>query len=125
MKKTIIVTTDFSDSANNALNYACAFAREHNFNILLTHIYTIPASYAAEGPSLATINDVLADDRKMLKEKLEQVKTNFPEIYFEAEMMTGGFLRSLQKLKEELDPEMIIIGSGEEDSDLLLWNDGW
>ena len=34
MKRTLIVTTDFSDSAVNAVSYASRFARDYNLNIL-------------------------------------------------------------------------------------------
>jgi hypothetical protein len=125
MEKTIVVSTDFSDSATNALNYACEFAMGHNFKILLTHIFTIPVSYAAEGPSLATISDAIFADRQTLKEELVQVKINFPKISIAAEMITGYFLESLQQLKKELDPEMIIIGAIREYSNLWLWDDDW
>ncbi|MGH7815478.1 MAG: universal stress protein [Candidatus Binataceae bacterium] len=36
--KRILVPTDFSDPARNALGYAIEFAREHNAEILLLHV---------------------------------------------------------------------------------------
>lgn len=125
MEKTIIVTTDFSDSAANALDFACRFAMDYHFKILLAHIHTIPVGYTAEGPSLATINDILTDSRKMLREKLEQMKNKFPKICITAEMIVGNFLKSLGQLKNELDPELIITGIEGEHSELWPWRDNW
>lgn len=123
--KTLIVTTDFSDSALNALNYACAFAADHGFEIMLTRIYTIPATYAGEGLSLVTINDALDADRELLKKELERVKTAHPDVHIEAKMVTGGFLESLQELKNSLAAAMIIMGAAGEYSELSLWEDDW
>ncbi len=125
MKKTIIVPTDFSDSAANALSYACKFARDYNLNILLVHIYSIPRSYAAEGLSLTTINDAMDEDRVRLKNELEHVKNKYSNIHFEAKMITGDFLETLQELKRELDPALIIMGAVMEYSELSLWDDDW
>ena len=105
MEKTIIVTTDFSDSAINALNYACELTMGHNFKILLTYIYSIPASYAAEGLSLVTINDTLGSEQQMLKEELERVLGNYTHIHIETRMIIGDFIESLQELKGDQEVE--------------------
>ena len=53
--KTILVPTDFSKNANNALDYAIAIAKKENAKIILAHAYNIiyiypdvPVQYAAD-----------------------------------------------------------------------------
>ena len=47
---TVIVVTDFSQSAQNALKYVCAFdAASSKMELLLINIDTVPASYSGDG----------------------------------------------------------------------------
>ncbi|HLX92562.1 MAG TPA: universal stress protein [Puia sp.] len=125
MQKAIIVTTDFSDSAGNEMDYACDLAKGHDTRILLTYIYSFPLSYRGEGFAPAVINDILDSDRKILEKKLEQAKSKYPQVSIEIKMMIGNVLESLRELERELNPEMIIMGTIGEYSELLLWNDEW
>src|SRR5271154_5591815 len=125
MKKTIIVTTDFSDSAGNELYYACELAKDRDIEVLLTYIYSFPLSYRGEGFGTAAINAILDSDKKILEEELQQVKSKYPRVNIEIKMMIGNFLESLRVLEKELHPEMIIMGTIGEYSELLLWNDDW
>jgi nucleotide-binding universal stress UspA family protein len=122
---TIIVTTDFSDSAANALNYACEFANENKMAVLLVHIYTLPASYAAEGVSLAAIDDSLNSERQMLHEELERVKERYSPVQIDAQVIVGEFSESLEDLSSQTDPEMIMMGAEEEYSELWNWGVDW
>lgn len=125
MNKNILVTTDFSRSSINALNYACEFAKDYNLKILIACIYSIPNNYAGDGLSLASINDALGSNAQMLKDELARVKNNFPEISITAEIITGDFVESLQELKQDIDPALIIIGALREYSELWLWGNEW
>jgi nucleotide-binding universal stress UspA family protein len=125
MKKTIIVTTDFSDSAANELDYACELSKNHNIEILLTYIYSSPLSYRGEGSVAAVINDIFDSDRKILEDELEQAKSRYPQVNMEIKIMIGNFLGSLRELESELHPEMIIMGTVGEYAELLRWNDDW
>lgn len=121
----IITVTDFSVSAQNALDYACAFARAHGHNILLTNVYNIPPSYSGEGLSLATINDALMADTGRLRDELDRVKSACHDVTIEAKLIVGGYLDSLNDLHQELKPEVIIMGAEGDYSDLWNWDDDW
>src|ERR1700691_4067780 len=109
MQKTIIVTTDFSDSAGNELDYACELAKDCDTRVLLTYIYSFALSYRGEGITSSVINDILDSDRKILEEELEQAKSKYPLVSMEIKMIIGNFLESLRELERELHPEMIIM----------------
>ncbi|MBS1779706.1 MAG: universal stress protein [Bacteroidetes bacterium] len=122
---TILVATDFSESSINAMNYACAFAKDNNCKIALVHIYTIPSTYTGEGLSLATVNDALSSEKDMLQLELDRVHTAFPDVQVDGQMMIGGFLESLQELNKELSLRAIVMGANMEYSDLTLWDSDW
>lgn len=123
--KPIIVTTDFSPAAANALDYAAALAQAYQFRIVLTHVYTIPVAYAGEGLSLAAVNDDMEDSRQRLKEELGRVKTQYPDLSIEGDIAVGGFLESLQRLTTALDPELMVMGASRDYSELWQWGDDW
>jgi nucleotide-binding universal stress UspA family protein len=126
MKKNIIVTTDFSDSAGHRLDYACELAKDNDISVLLTYIYAFPLSYGGEGIGPAVINDIIDSDRKILEQELEEAKSKYPGVNIEIKMMIGNFLESLRELERELHPEMIIMGTTIGGySELLIWNDDW
>jgi len=125
MKRTIIVITDFSASSANALSYACKFARDYDLNILLVHIYTIPHSYAAEGLSIATVNDAIAAGENELSEVLAQVRHKYPRIHADAKLVTGNFMSALHEIKQELDPALFVMGAVGEYSELWQWDEDW
>lgn len=120
--RTIIVTTDFSESAANALNYACEFAKDRDIKILLTYIFTVPITYG-EGLSLSPLIDLIDSDRDLLRKEFKRSKSNHPDIHIETKMIVGEFLQSLQELKKDINPEMIIMGAVGEYSELWIWND--
>ena len=64
--KTILVPTDFSSNANNALKYANAFAQATNHKIVLLHTYIpILGSYNR-------IHDIIAEENARIKKEIQK-----------------------------------------------------
>ena len=74
--KLLIVPTDFSPVADNALKYAMDMALAMNTNIMLVNVYQLPISYS-EVP-LVTIS--LDELRKISENKLAELKENILKI---------------------------------------------
>ena len=68
--KLLIVPTDFSPVADNALKYAMDMALAMNTNIMLVNVYQLPISYS-EVP-LVTIS--LDELRKISENKLAELR---------------------------------------------------
>lgn len=78
--KTIVVPTDYSPVANNALEYAIGLAQTVNASIMLLHVYTTPVFYN-NGDIPLPVPDLqeLAEINRMKMEKLaEQVRSKSP-----------------------------------------------
>jgi nucleotide-binding universal stress UspA family protein len=111
--KTIIVPTDFSNTADNALNYAVKLAELKSASIILLHAYH-PLTYR---------EDVTADDlnEKQLEEinrqvfqKLEQrIKTNEPTIKIELYLQSGLDVDVIVKVAEEKKADLVVLGISE------------
>ena len=68
--KTIIVPTDFSPVATNAMNFAADMAENINASVTLLHVYQVPVSMT-DVPVVLVSSDEL---RKSSEEKLEILK---------------------------------------------------
>lgn len=71
--KTILVPTDFSDNAANALDYAVALAKKSNSRILLLHVYQIP--YPVSDTPLPYTIDQIEAIRKGTEKQLKEIYT--------------------------------------------------
>ncbi len=123
--RTIIVTTDFSQSALNALYYACAFANAYDFKIFLTHIYTIPTTYSGEALTITNLKDEMEECAKDLEAEALGAKTTHPEVVIETNMSVGSFLETLKEMEKEINPALIIMGAAGEYSEFSFWDDDW
>jgi nucleotide-binding universal stress UspA family protein len=71
--KKILVPTDFSSAANNALLYAAGIAQHYRAQIDLFHAYTIPV-LTARGKPVLTNPQVARANRQVAEEELEKTK---------------------------------------------------
>lgn len=122
--KTVIVISDFSPSAHNALAYSCEFLKEHQneVELLLLNIYTIPAMYTLDGVAVATISSTLTEVEERLEEEAEWVKMKYPSVQITTKAVLGGFLESLKNQIEVVDPVLVIMGASGKYDDIWSWD---
>jgi len=123
--RTIIVTTDFSKSAVNALDYACAMAKAYDFKILLTHVYTIPTGYTGDTLSMTNLKDEMEERAQELDAETRRAKAAYPDAVIETNMSVGGFLETLKGLEKEINPALIVMGAAGEYSEYSFWDEDW
>jgi len=120
---TVIVITDFSQSAQNALQYACAFsAASSKVELLLVNISAVPASYSGDGVSMAAINDALADRIDKMKEEVEKAAAIFPADRIKYQALIGGFIKTLKELVDEEQAVLIIMGTPAAYGEIFAWD---
>jgi nucleotide-binding universal stress UspA family protein len=120
---TVMVVTDFSQSAQNALKYACAFsAASNNIELLLVNINSVPASYSGDGVSMAAISDTLGNRIDKLKEEIERVAENFPAAKVKYRALIGNYIQSLQELIAEEAAVLIIMGTPAAYGEIWSWD---
>ncbi|MEP7277242.1 MAG: universal stress protein [Bacteroidota bacterium] len=120
---TIIVITDFSASAQNALQYACGFsAASQKIDLLLLNINAVPTSYSGDGVSMAAISDTLGNRVDKLEEEMERVKESFTTVRIRFKALIGGFIKSLKELIEEEEAVMVIMGTPAAYGEIWSWD---
>src|ERR1035438_8203878 len=69
--KTILVPTDYSDTANNALQYAVELAKFSKAKIILLHVYPIPVPVGEAHITVAPFQELKKNNEEKIK-KLEK-----------------------------------------------------
>src|SRR6186997_991419 len=110
--KTIIVPTDFSPIATNAMNFAADMATNINASLLLLHVYQVPVSMT-DVPVVMVSSEEL---RKSSETKLQEIKDALTHItsgkikvYTEAKM--GDVSDELEEVCKHIQPFAVIMGT--------------
>jgi nucleotide-binding universal stress UspA family protein len=110
--KLIIVPTDFSPLADNALKYGMDLAKAMGSSLMIVHVYQLPISYS-EVP-LITVS--LEEIKKASEERLAELKHNIETItsgklvvYTESRL--GDVGDEVNNLSKTLQPFAIVMGS--------------
>jgi nucleotide-binding universal stress UspA family protein len=113
--KTIIVPTDFSPVALNALHYALDMARAHNADIMLLNTYQVPVSYS-DAP-VSPITTLSIDDiRKSSEERLADLQQDVARVtgstaQINTEARLGNTVDVLEELCASVKPFAVVMGS--------------
>jgi nucleotide-binding universal stress UspA family protein len=109
--KTIIVATDFSPIALNAINYAVAMAKKINAQLHLLHVCPSPPIVFGDTVETVTVKDVIENSESQmtaLKNRLMgQEKDTIP---IKTKVVLGDFFDELEDLCTKEKPYVVIMG---------------
>jgi nucleotide-binding universal stress UspA family protein len=110
MKK-ILVTTDFSAVATNAVYYAADMAMAMNADLMLLHVVQTPIGYS-DLPIALNLEDMMRTaENDMLNLKQETIQRTKGKINIETEVAMGGFYGELENICERIKPYVVVMGS--------------
>jgi len=110
--KTIIVPTDFSPIASNAMRYAIEMAKAVKASLLLLHVYQVPVSFTDTPIVLVSIEDLrkgAEEQIQRLKEEVEQMTAGQLKIYTETRL--GNVTDELESLCNKISPFAVVMGT--------------
>lgn len=109
--KTIIVATDFSTAASNAIDYATDMAKAINAKLLLLHIYQVSVLYS----EIPVVLNEEAERQEALKEilriKNELLNKTNGQVPIETEVRLGSFFDELKIVCDYTKPYTVVMGS--------------
>jgi len=110
--KTIIVPTDFSPIATNAMNFAADMATNINASLLLLHVYQIPVSMTDVPVVMASTEEL----KKSSELKLQEIKdtlthTTSGKIKIYSEARLGDVSDELEEVCKRIEPFAVIMGT--------------
>lgn len=110
--KTIIIPTDFSPIATNAMNYGVDMAKAINANILLLYVYQVPVSMT-DVPVVFVSVEELKESAELrlskLKSSIEYITSGTIKVYTEARM--GDVVDELEDLCNKIKPFAVVMGT--------------
>lgn len=110
MKK-ILVTTDFSQAGNNAVNYAADMATAMNADLLLLHVVQTPIGYS-DLPIAINLEDMMRTSEKDMQNLKDEISKRVNgKINMDVELGMGGFFDELKNVCERIKPYAVVMGS--------------
>ena len=110
--KTIIIPTDFSPAANNAVNYGTDMAMAIDASVLLLHVYNIPVAIGDVPIVLLSVDELkktAEDNIARLKKDLEHVTSGKVKIYTETRL--GNVIDELEDVCKKIQPFAVVMGT--------------
>lgn len=107
--KTIIVATDYSKAADNALDYAAAYARCAASKIVLFNAFHMPIPASTPPFPVPDIHELIALNKARL-EQLASGITHTYGIHVECVSITGSFREELDEVVQRFGAELVIMG---------------
>jgi nucleotide-binding universal stress UspA family protein len=109
--KTILVPTDFSENAENALTYACELNKGAKARIIIFHSYHIPLpadEFALQAISLTQTEELEITQLNEIKDTFEK---RYPSIRFEVVASLGLAVEAIENQVEKDAVDLIIMGT--------------
>jgi nucleotide-binding universal stress UspA family protein len=111
--KTIILPTDFSPVASNAVNYGVEMAKHIGASVILLNVYQIPVSMTTDVPVVMVSAEELKKSSEQqladLKNSLEHVTSGVVKIYTESRL--GNTVDELEDLCTHIKPIAVVMGT--------------
>jgi nucleotide-binding universal stress UspA family protein len=110
--KTIILPTDFSPAATNAVNYGVDMALAINASVLLLHVYNIPIALGDVPVALLSVDEMkkaAEDNINKLKKDVEHITSGKLKVYAEARL--GIVSDELEEVCRQTQPFAIVMGT--------------
>lgn len=108
--KTIIVPTDFSAAAENAMLYAGQLAKSIDASVLLLHMFQVPVNMS-DAPLLVVSPEELKEnaDKGLLHAK-EILQSSFPSVKVSTESILGDVVIELEEVCRKENPVAVVVG---------------
>jgi len=111
--KSILVPTDFSKNANNAIEYACELAKSLDASILILHVYT-PA-LTKHNVAVSVIEQEIAEAKKVAEQKLnavcQDIQQQTASISCTSEFAVGGIVDAVEAITNSGKADLVVMGT--------------
>jgi nucleotide-binding universal stress UspA family protein len=111
MKK-ILIPHDFTESSENALEYAISLAKDLSGSLILMHVSAYPVVSPEIGLSAYTFQDARGDSLKALNELAEKIKKREPLLQVECSSVIGDATTEVVGYTAEHPVDFIVMGIG-------------
>lgn len=110
--KTILAATDYTELAENAVNYAASIARRYDYKLIILNDFTISIHATNALLSAEAVEELIDENRLLLESKALLLASEYGiEVIARA---TFSFIENaINEVVDEYQPEMIVMGMEE------------
>jgi nucleotide-binding universal stress UspA family protein len=108
--KNLLIPTDFSPVADNALKYALDMAIQYQLSINLFHVVQLSTPDIANVVYIESMDEMSKFAKEKMQEKVDILQKEYPSLEFSFKVETGLFLDSLRQHCEETNPVAVLMG---------------
>ncbi len=108
----IIATTDFSGTANNALQYACNMALANNADVLVIHCYSVPVSLGDLTIPMP-VSEFKLNAEETMENHIARLHSDFPQLSIKSEVIYGNVVDAVNDLKNVHGHPLLVIAGNE------------
>lgn len=109
--KAILVPTDFSKCAVNAIKYAGNLATQFNAKVILLNIHHIPVPMGEVPQVVELAAQIQKDAKEMLAKALTQFNKDFPKIKAESYAVQGFAGEEIPEQAKKLKADLVVMGT--------------
>ena len=109
--KPIIVATDFSASAEYAMQYAARLATQLHTSLYLLHTYQMPVSMSDMPVMMVSVEELKNSTDRSLQQAAEQLQKSFPGLEVQTEGRLGDLVEELNELCDSMQPFAVVLGT--------------
>ncbi len=113
--KTILVPTDFSPTAENALKFAVEMNKKLNGEILLFHAYEVPMP-VTDVPIMPPDDEFRETALNTLNQLHDNFSSQYPEMKFKIEVAMGNSNNEILRMETQTQCSMVVMGSYGDDT---------
>lgn len=106
----ILIPTDFSPVADNALKYAMDMATQYQLDITLAHVVQLTATDVANVVYVDLMKEMEQHAEEKMLEKIMGLRAEYPHLNFDFNVKDGLFLDSMEEICREVAPVAVIMG---------------
>ena len=114
--KTILVATDYSNAATNALNYAAALARETEAKIILYNAFQLPVHAANTLLSATGVSELIDENKRRLRSLATSISRQFG-IKVESISNISYVAEEIGFLVKKMNVDLVVMGMKGKETD--------
>jgi nucleotide-binding universal stress UspA family protein len=107
----IVALTDFSSSADNALQYAAALASKTKTALTIIHVYQIPVTMNDMPVMLISVEELKNNVDERLQKVQQEISQQYSNVNISTEGLIGDVADEVRSWCEENDPLLVIAGT--------------
>ena len=107
---TLLIPTDFSPIADNALQYAIDMAKKYQFDILLYNVVQLSTPDFSHLANVDDFSNIIEEVKKKMDEKVTLLQNLHPEITFSCEVETGLLIDCINDKCNQINPIAMLMG---------------